>query len=45
MMRDGDVVGCSSDRVGKGASGQEIALRLYRGVMLLSIILILVNLA
>lgn len=44
MTSRADVVGSARGGVTKGASGQEIALRLYRAVILLSVALILLDL-
>lgn len=44
MTSRADAVGSPSSQLNKGASGQEIALRFYRAVMVVSIILILINL-
>ena len=43
MTSRADVVGSTDGGVGKGASGQDITLRFYRAVMLVSIVLIVLN--
>ena len=43
MTSRADVVGSSSGASTKGASGQDIALRFYRAVMLVSIVLIVLS--
>jgi len=43
MTSRADVVGSTGGEVSKGASGQDIALRFYRAVMLVSIVLIVLS--
>jgi hypothetical protein len=43
MTGRADVVGSTGGEVSKGASGQDIALRFYRAVMLVSIVLIVLS--
>ena len=45
MTSRADVVGSTHGGDTKGASGQDIALRFYRAVMLVSVVLILLQLA